>query len=148
MSPAFIQIAMSRADTVEVVDLLTEMERLARDLWEFESTFEERINANKALRGDKPSQLGKKRREELKDYEKDAAEIDSELTQDLALMESPEEIIRVLHPGLQQDVCFWEQAHKHTHSADVPIVMEFLQMKRRLLDAMAMFLARYRQHES
>jgi hypothetical protein len=140
MHEALVQIAVTKARSPEERALLNGIAKLAAELTALETTFEERINTSKVSRGEKPTKLGQTRKQELDRYDKDADEITSQLAQDLASMEHPAEVIRTVYVGLNSDVTFWKQAHKHTHPADMSIVSEFLQAKTRLRDAMASYL--------
>jgi hypothetical protein len=135
-----IEIAVSKVRSSEELKLMDEIARLAANLAAFELTFEERINANKALRGEKPTPLQRKKKRELTEYDKDAEELTSQLAQEFASMENAHDIIQALCAGLNTDIRFWEQAHKYTHPADLPIVSEYLSAKTRLRDAMSVYL--------
>lgn len=95
--------------------------------------FEERINANKAARGEKPTRLSKGQRAQIESYTSDAQALERE---QLAIHEaelSPQEIVQALRTGLQSDLTFWSGAAKYAHADDRAIVEEFVAAKQRLL---------------
>lgn len=110
--------------------------RKAESLESIESTFETRINASKASRGEGPTRLSTAKREQLQELSADGATLQA---QQLLLFEaecSATEILVALHSGLATDLKFWSGAAKHTHPVDLPVVQELVEAKRELLVAL------------
>lgn len=137
-----IQIAITKTSSPEELDLLNEISKLAESLDALESSFEERINNNKVLREEKPTQLTRSKKKEINQYKKDADDLTNQLTNDFLLMENAQDIIQAIHSGFDNDIAFWKQAVKYTHPADLPIVDEFLYAKIKLHDALTVYLKR------
>lgn len=118
----------------------------AENLERIESSFEVKINVSKSARGDKPTQLPKARKAQLRTYANDAAEIQKE---QLALFEaelSSRQIVSALHAGLESDLRFWSGTVKHTHPKDMAVVEEFAGAKRRLLASLTHCLATFERN--
>jgi hypothetical protein len=114
---------------------------LAEDLERIESGFEDKINASKAARGEKPTHLSKARKAQVRGYADDA---DAMQKEQLALFEAEltsREILTALYAGLQSDLQLWNGAAKHTHPSDMSVVEEFVVAKRRLFESLANCLA-------
>lgn len=137
-----IQIAITKTSSPEELDLLNEISKLAESLDALESSFEERINNNKVLREEKPTQLTRSKKKEINQYKKDADDLTNQLTNDFLLMENAQDIIQAIHSGFDNDIAFWKQAVKYTHPADLPIVDEFLAAKIKLHEALTVYLKR------
>lgn len=136
-----IRIALSKCATPEGRSTLEAALVAAADLERIESAFEDKVNASKAARGEKPTQLSKARRVQVRSYAEDAGTLQRE---QLALYEAEltsEEIARALRAGLESSLQFWSGAAKHTHQADMPVVEEFVAAKRRLCSLLEEFLA-------
>ena len=135
-----IQIAIAKTTSPEELDLLSEISKLADTLDALESSFEERINSNKALRGEKPTRLTRSKKTEIDQYKKDADDLANQLTKDFMLMETAKDIIQAIRSGFDSDIAFWKQAVKYAHPADLPVVDEFLSAKIKLRDALTVYL--------
>jgi len=135
-----IQIAITKTTSPEELDLLNEISKLAESFDALESSFEERINNNKILRGEKPTRLTRSKKAEISQYKKDADDLTDQLTNDFLLLDNAQEIIQAIHSGFDNDIAFWKQAVKYTHPADLPIVDEFLSAKMKLHDALIAYL--------
>lgn len=136
-----IQIAITKTILPEELDLLNEISKLAETLDALESSFEERINNNKVLRGEKPTRLTRTKKIEINQYKKDADDLANTLTKDFMLMDNSKDIIQAIRFGFDSDIAFWRQAVKHAHPADLPIVDEFLSVKIKLRDALTAYLS-------
>lgn len=135
-----IQIAITKTTSPEELDLLNEISKLVETLDTLESSFEERINNNKVLRGEKPTRLTRSKKIEINQYKKDADDLANKLTKDFMLMENAKDIIQAIRSGFDSDITFWKQAVKYAHPADLPIVDEFLVAKIKLRDALTVYL--------
>jgi exoribonuclease R len=135
-----IQIAISKTSSPEDLHSLNEIFKLAETLEMVESTFENRINSNKALRGEKPTGVTRTNKQEINQYKKDAEELINQLSKDLSLMENPREIIQAICFGFDSDIAFWKQAVKCAHPEDMPVIEELLSAKIKLHDALTIYL--------
>ena len=133
-----LRIALSKSLEPQARAALERALPAAEDLERIESGFEERINASKAARGEKPTRLSKARKAQVRGYADDAAAMRKE---QLALYDAelnPSEIVNALHAGLQTDVQFWDGAVKYTHPSDIRVVEELVAAKRQFLEALAL----------
>jgi len=144
MFERYIELAASKAATDEELTTLRQIIVIASELDVQERTFETRINANKAARGEDPTKLSKAKREEIDQYAADATEMAAEQLKQFAALDSAWEIVFALHRGLDTDVKFWSKAHLKAHPLDGPIVREFARAKARLRDALAAYLEQFR----
>ena len=135
-----IQIAISKTTSPDKLDFLNEISKLAETLDTLESAFEERINSNKALRGEKPTIVTRSKKKEINQYKKDADELTNQLAEDFLLMENTKDIIQAIRSGFDGDIVFWKQAVKYAHPADMFIVEELLSSKIKLRDALTAYL--------
>lgn len=135
-----IQIAITKTTLPEELDLLNEISKLAETLDTLETSFEERINNNKVLRGEKPTRLTRSKKMEINQYKKDADDLTNQLTKDFMLMENAKDIIQAIRSSFDSDIAFWRQAVKYAHPADMPIVDELLFAKIKLRDALTAYL--------
>ena len=135
-----IQIALTKTTVQQELDRLNEILKRAETLDALESTFEERINSNKALRGEKPTSASRKKKTEIDQYKQDADEATDQLAKDFMPMEKAEDIIEAILSGLDDDVAFWKSAVKYAHPADMAIVDEFLSAKIKLRDSLAAYV--------
>lgn len=120
--------------------MLEALRSLFDQVCELDRTFVDRINANKAARGEAPTKLRKAKREEITQYEKDAVELDQNLTHDFAKI-SAESIVSALKSGLETEITFWEtHVLKHSHPSDRPIIEESLTAKKLLHHNLEQFL--------
>ena len=119
---------------------MTEIFKIAETLDTLESYIEDRINRNKALRGEKPTRLPRSKKSEINQYKNDADNLMSQMKSDCMLMDNPKDIIRAIFSGFGSDIAFWTQAVKYAHPADKAIVDEFLAAKIKLRDTMAAYL--------
>jgi hypothetical protein len=116
---------------------------LVEQVLDLDRTFEKRINASKAARGEKPTKLSKAKREEIDGYEKDAEEIEEKLTRDFASM-SGETIIWVLSTALEPHVQFWSGVNlKRAHPLDRPVIEETLAPRKELLEKPQALVAQF-----
>lgn len=140
-----IQIAISKTSSSKELHSLNEILKLADTLDMIESAFEDRINSNKALRGEKPTGVTRTKRQEINQYKKDAEELTNQLVKDFSLMENPREIIQAICFGFDGDIAFWKQAGKYAHPADMPVIEELLSAKIKLHDALIGYLGEGKQ---
>lgn len=135
-----IQIAISKTSSPEDLHFLNEISKLAETLEMVESTFEDRINSNKALRGEKPTSVTRTKKQEINQYKKDAEELTTQLAKDFILMENPKDIIQAICFGFDSDIAFWKQSVKCAPPTDMPIIEELLSAKIKLHDALTVYL--------
>ena len=137
MFHAALRLALAKAATPAERAALESALSVAQELERIETGFEDKINASKAARGEKPTHLSKGRGAQVRGYSEDASAMQKE---QLALFEaefSSHEIVRSLHAGLQSDLQFWSGAAKYTHPSDLPVVEEFVGAKKRLFKALS-----------
>ncbi|HKQ30131.1 MAG TPA: hypothetical protein VJS66_02500 [Burkholderiales bacterium] len=122
MHETLVEIAVTKARSPVEREVLSQLVKLATELSAFEATFESRINANKAQRGEKPTKLRSVKQQDLNQYDKDAQALTEQLALDLASMEHPGDVIRALLAGRDSDIKFWQQAHKYAHPAEAALI--------------------------
>ena len=140
-----VQIAVSKSTSPAEREMLDRILLLAEQLDKIENSFADKINSSKASRGEPPTKLSRAKRAELQQYDEDAKEMGAQQLLDLQAFESSTEVIFALHMGLESDAKFWQQAHRHAHPADVPIVQEFAEAKLMLCESMGHFLKTHGQ---
>ena len=138
----FIEIAASKAAAAER-SMLEQILSLAIRLDELEASFESKINASKASRGESPTRLSKSEREELQHLAEDEKDLESELLVEYRKMRDASDIVASLHADSELDVSFWRDNRGHAHPDDRPILGELVEAKADLSEAMARFLERY-----
>ncbi|WP_425259181.1 hypothetical protein ACPOLB_27080 [Rubrivivax sp. RP6-9] len=131
-----LRIALGKSRSTSDRTLLERALDAADALDLVQAAFEERINASKAARGEKPTRLSKGWQAEVDGYARDAEEIQREQLSVYEAELDPREIVVALSSGLQSDLSFWNGAAKYAHAADRPIVEELVAAKRRLLSAL------------
>jgi len=134
VSPLRIAIAKASApDELRALEVaLAKAEALSR----IEAAFETKINASKAARGEGPTKLSRAKREQLGEFADDQKELEAQQLVAFEAAASAKEIITALRAGLRADVQFWSGAARYTHPADMPVVEEFVNAKRELLNAL------------
>lgn len=143
MTPEQLKIAISNATDPEAKSKLIDLAPIFEKVYELNETFPERINANKAARGERPTKVSSRKREELAQYEKDAIDIDRGLTEDFRT-QSPSSIIYAMSYALDTDLSFWGGAMlKHAHPADRPLVEEVFAAKSELQSKFKQYLKRF-----
>ena len=148
MSLKQFHIAISKMHNPVARRMLEETQDLYNEVCELDRTFIDRINANKAARGEGPTKLSKAKREKIAQYVQDAAEADEQLTRDFAKMQSGEIIVEALIAGLETEIAFWDKSgRKHAHPSDRHIVEESLQAKKRLYERLKKFLEYFPSRE-
>lgn len=143
MFERYIQLAVSKTTTDEELAALHPIVAIASELDKQERTFEARINASKAARGEGPTKVSKAKRQEIDQYAADAMEMAAEQLKEFALLDNAWAIIFTLHIGLDSDAKFWSKAHLKAHPSDAAIVQEFAGAKTRLRDALAAYLGQF-----
>lgn len=138
-----IELAISKAQSDAQRDALHPIVLIAAALDEQEQTFEARMNASKAARGEGPTRLSKSKRSEVDRYAADAREMGEEQLREFAELDDPWLIVFSLHAGMVHDVDFWSKPDPGGHPSDAVIVREFLQAKIELRDALAAYLAQF-----
>jgi len=144
----FVELAISKASSDSEIAALNHVLEAATVLDEEERTFGNRMNANKALRGEGPTKLSKRKRSEVGSYAADANELEAQQLKDFASFERGAAIIASLAPSLRADIEFWESSYKMAHPSDVPIVQAFVAKKACLFEAMGRYLSEYRCDDS
>ena len=143
MNMTQFQIAMSKAPDEKTRAALLAMQPVFEAVVNFNATFVERIEASKTARGEGPTKLSKKKKQEVSGYERDAIEMESKHTENLKRFERADTIIRILYSGLESDVKSWEKSLKYFHQAELPLGQECVAVKRKLLEEMRKFLAEF-----
>jgi hypothetical protein len=143
MFARYIEVAAAKASSEDELESLRAIQAAASRLDEQERTFEARINASKAARGEGPTKLSKAKRQEVDQYAADAAEMADEQLRTFSAFDHAREVISALHGGLRADVRFWSKAPAMAHPSDRPIVEEFTLAKKELLAAMSAYLQEF-----
>ena len=143
-----IELALSKAATHDEAIALRPVLLAAHQLQLSEANFEERINENKALRGERPVALTPRRQAEVSAYAADAEEMTAQQLREYATFSSARSIIATLQFALEQDASFWSRAHRKAHRSDSAIVQAFAAQKARLRDEVNRYLSAYPRAES
>lgn len=143
MYARYLEVAVSKASSDSEREALREVVVIASKLDEQERTFESRINASKAARGEGPTRMSKAKRQEVDQYAADAAELADGQLREFAGFEQARDIAVALRAGLRMDVQFWSKAHLKAHPADRAVVEEFARAKKDLLDALSSYLQKF-----
>lgn len=136
-----LQIALTKSDVATARAAVEQAVLRAEALALLESQLEDKINASKAARGEKPTRLSGSRRTEVEGFAKDAAAMQTEQIASFENETSGFKILAALKSGLVSDLKFWSNAEKHTHPGDMPVVQEFVNAKRELKEALVLCLA-------
>jgi|GEM_PF-1507882 len=147
LNKRYIELAASKAATDEELAVLRPIIAIASELDEQDRTFEARINASKAARGESPTKLSKAKRQEVDQYAADEMEIADKQLKVFESFSSAHPIIFALHMGLETDVKFWSKAHLKAHPSDSAILHEFTRAKVKLLDALAAYLLQFQDND-
>jgi hypothetical protein len=148
MNPEFFLIAATKTTDPVALTLLGELERFARELADADASFPERINANKAKRGEAPTKLSTARKQQLGELARDQIDLDFKLCSDFRQMTEPSQIVWAIHYALLQDMPNAQKFLKYYHPDDLPLGEELVRLKRRLLEAASAFLEMYPHAES
>lgn len=143
MLEQYIKLAVSKAATDVELAALHPITAVASELDEQERTFEARINASKAARGEGPTKVSKAKQQELDQFASDAKKMAAEQLNEFAALDNAWAIIFALHMGLDSDTRFWSKAHLNAHPSDAAIVREFAIAKTKLRDALAAYLDQF-----
>jgi hypothetical protein len=139
-----VQIAVSKADTDVEADALARIIPIARRVDAEERTFAERINRNKAFRGQSSTtQISKRKSAEIDAYAADADEMKASQLLQFEALGSAASVVKCLEMALGHDVKFWAIAHQQAHEADRSIVHAFASVRIDLHSALAAYLAEY-----
>ena len=140
MTPEQFQIAVSNSTDSNAKSMLSDIAPVFDRVCELNDSFPDRINANKASRGEAPTKLSKRKREELAGYERDAVDLDQTLANDYRALEGSS-IVHAMSYALESDLKFWGGAMlKHAHPDDRPIIEEVLEAKKQLQSKFKQFL--------
>lgn len=143
MNPHFFRIAATKTTDPDALSMLSELAQLAHALVMAEATFPERINANKAKRGERPTKLPRKTTEMLDALAKDQIDTDRDVCEAFANAGSPSEILASAAYALEQDIPNAKQLLKYYHPDDLSLGEELLALKVQLLGKATAFLERY-----
>ncbi len=143
MNPEFFRIAATKTTHPAALGMLAGLEKLAQELATAEASFPERINANKAKRGEKPTKLPRRKTEELKELEQDQIDIDQQVCEDFLKVDTPSQIVASVAYALEQDIPTAKKFLKHYHPDDLPLGEEIITLKVQLLEKAFAFLERY-----
>lgn len=144
MKAAFVRIAISKTSDPRALAALADVEAAAQAFEDADASFVDRINANKALRGEPPTKLGRSKRAQLDALADDQANMDRDLIEQLSGLESARSVIEALYFGLAQDIPHARAMLKHYPPADRPLGEDLVLLKERLADAMSGYLREYR----
>lgn len=143
MNPEFFRIAATKTIDPEALALLARMEHVAQELTDADASFPERINANKAKRGELPTKLRKAKKEQLGELAQDQVDLDAKLCEDFRKMTEPSQVVWAVHYALTQDLPSARKFLKYYHPDDLLLGEEIVGLKSRLLDAATAFLDAY-----
>lgn len=133
-----LQMALAKDDGTTSRSALQHALLKAETLARVESQLEERINASKASRGEKPTKLSRSRQAEVDGFATDAAGMQAVQLVSFKAEFSARRIVATLKSGLDSDLKFWANAVKYTHPDDLPVVQEFVDAKRELRESLAL----------
>ena len=143
MTPEQLRIAIANSADPAAKAMLADLSATFDVVHQLDQAFGDRINANKAARGEGPTKLSKRKREELAQYEQDRIEGERNLTESFAKY-AGSSIIAVMSEGLEIDLKFWGGALlKHAHPADRPLIEEVVAAKKQLQSRFKEFLERF-----
>ncbi len=143
MNPNYFAIAAAKIRHPEALALLEALQNTAQLLRDCESTLPQRINVNKATRGEASVVLSTSEQNMLAGLAQDQAELEAELSRDFAGMSSAGEIIWALHYGLSADVERSRDLLQHYHADDRALAEEALLLKQKLLGQLGQFLSHF-----
>ncbi len=143
MNPLFFHIASTKTTNPAASKMLAHLEHTAQKLADAEASFPERINTNKAKRGETPTKLRKTKKQQLSGLEQDKTDLDTKLCDDFRKMVEPSQIIWCIQNALTQDLSVARKFLKYYHPDDLPLGEEILNLKSQLLDATTSFLKAY-----
>lgn len=143
MFRSFVELAISKSANGRERLALNPVLEAANALDEDERTFGERINANKALRGEGPTKLSRRKRADVESYSTDARELEDQQLREFAAFERGSAIVACLATALGTDIKFWQASYKHAHPSDVSIVQAFVARKAALHQAMKNYLSEF-----
>ena len=148
MFEPLIQLAVSKTSSPAERAALQAVLEAAVALDNEERTFGARVDVNKALRGEAPTKLSKRKKAEIDGYAADASEMEAQQLKEFAEFDSGSSIISCLHMALGPDVKLWQSAHTKAHPADAFLIQEFSAAKLELLEAMGTYLSEFPRDES
>ena len=143
MNPEFFRIAATKTSDPVALAMLAQLEHAAQELVDAEAAFPERINANKAKRGEQPTKLRKAKKEQLSELAQDQIDLDVRLCDDFRRMREPSQIVWSTHYALTQDIPYARNFLKYYHPDDLFLGEEIVRLKSQLLDAATLFLNAY-----
>ena len=143
MNPEFFRIAATKTTDPVALAMLAQLLRAAQELADADASFPERINANMAKRGERPTKLPKAKKEQLGELARDQIDLDAKLCDDFRKMTEPSQIVWSVHYALTQDLPNARKFLKHYHPDDLFLGEEIVRLKSQLLDAAHSFLEAY-----
>lgn len=147
MNPEFFRIAATKTTDPVALPMLAKLERAAQELTNAEASFPERINANKAKRGEQPTKLTKAKKSQLGELAQDQVDLDTQLCNGFRTMSDPSQIVWATHYALTQDLPNARKFLKHYHPDDLALGEEIVNLKSQLLEAATSFLEAYPRAE-
>lgn len=143
MNPEFFRIAATKTIDPVALALLADLEYIAQELADADALFPERINANKARRGESPTELRKAKKGQLGELAQDQIDLAAKLCDDFRKMTEPSQIVWAVHYALTQDLPNARKFLKYYHPDDFFLGEKIVGLKSRLLDAATSFLEVY-----
>lgn len=138
-----VQIAFEKTTSPAEREMLGQALSLAHRLDLIEASFEGKINASKAARGEAPTKLSRSERDELQQLYQDEKELELQQLAELQSLSSAAEVVVALHMGLESDLSFWKHTKGHVQGGDVAIIRELVDAKSSLLESLSQFLKAY-----
>lgn len=148
MNPEFFRIAATKTTDLVALAMLEQLVRAAQELADAEAALPERINANKAKRGERPTKLSKAKKEQLGELAQDHLNLDANLCDDFRKMTEPSQIVWSAQYALTQDLPNARKFLKYYHADDLFLGEEIVRLKTVLLEAATLFLEAYPHAES
>jgi hypothetical protein len=143
MNPEFFRIAATKTTDSVALLMLAQLERAAQELADADASFPERINANKAKRGENPTKLPKAKKGQLGEFAQDQIDLDAKLCDDFRKMTEPSQIVWSARYAMTQDLPNARKFLKYYHPDDLFLGEEIVRLKSQLLDAATSFLEAY-----
>jgi hypothetical protein len=139
----YFRIAAEKAKTPAAHGALQALAELAAAYEDADASFPLRINASKAARGEKPTDISPSMREKLSSLEADRTALDDDLARQFSALPDSESIVRALHHAMSSELPTAEKNLKYFHPSDLPIGKDIVERKSQLVAAMASFLANH-----
>ena len=143
MYSQYFHIAKSKTNDPIEAEALDRIAEIAHEYDLFQQSFTEKINDNKAKRGEFPTKLSKATRESMESFETDRVNAQARIAKQLEAMSSPQSIVRSLNMGFSRTLPNAQNTLKHFHPDDLSIGEEKVKLIARFVTAMESYLEQY-----